>query len=27
MKDKGEIMKPNIRFNGFEDEWVEKKLG
>lgn len=20
-------MKPNIRFNGFEDEWVEKKLG
>lgn len=27
MKDKGEIMKPNIRFDGFEDEWVEKKLG
>lgn len=20
-------MKPNIRFNGFSDEWVEKKLG
>ncbi len=27
MKDKGEIMKPNIRFDGFEDGWVEKKLG
>jgi len=27
MKDKGEIMKPNIRFNGFDDDWIEKKLG
>ena len=27
MKDRGKMMKPSIRFNGFSDEWAEKKLG